>query len=160
MVSSDPLDELAHDHGELSVLVFEVLHALDSKVSPPPPPVEQGWLREHLVELREALLLHFAREEEGLFPFVGQHFPEAMSRIVAMEVAHDGICGSVTRTTFLAEQGPDAFAKHLPAITASFVRFVDGYVSHSRIESELIEELGRRLDAEQRAVLAELIRGI
>ena len=39
-----------------------------------------------LVELREALLLHFAREEEGLFPFVGQHFPEAMSRIAAMEV--------------------------------------------------------------------------
>jgi iron-sulfur cluster repair protein YtfE (RIC family) len=159
MASSDPLDELAHDHGQLSVLVFEVLNALESKTASPRP-VEQRWLRDHLIELREALLLHFAREEEGLFPFVGQHFPEAASRVAAMEVAHDGMCGSVTRMAYLAEQAADAFPRHLQAIAASFMRFLDGYVSHSRVESELIEELAGRLDTEQRATLAELIRGI
>lgn len=160
MTTPDPLDDLAHDHGELSVLVFEVLHALEHKASVPPPPVEQGWLRRRLVDLREALLLHFAREEEGLFPFVGQHFPEAAPRVAAMEVAHDGMCGSVTRMAYLAEQGPDAFPRHLPAITVSFTRFLDGYVNHSRIETELIEELAGRLDAGQRVALAELLRGV
>jgi hypothetical protein len=160
MTLPDPLDDLAHDHGEVSALVFEVLHALEHKVSPPPPPVEQGWLRPRLVGLREALLLHFAREEEGLFPFVALHFPEAAGRVAAMEVAHDEICGSITRMAYLAEQGPEAFPRHLQTITVSFMRFLDGYVGHSRIESALIEELAGRLDADQRAALAELLRGL
>ena len=160
MAIPDPLDDLAHDHGELSVLVFEVLHALEHKASPPPPPVEQGWMRPRLVGLREALLLHFAREEEGLFPFVGLHFPEAAARVTAMQVAHDEICGGITRMAYLAEQGAETFPRHLQTITASFMRFLDDYVSHSRIESALIEELAGRLDVEQRAALAELLRGV
>ena len=159
MASSDPLDELEHDHGRLSALVFEILNALESKLSPPPP-VQQAWLHEHLVELREALLLHFAREEEGLFPFVQEHFAEAAPRVADMSVAHDGMCGSITRMAYLAEPGIDSFAKRIPAITASFTRFLEGYVNHSRIETELVEELAQRLDAGQRAALAELIRGI
>lgn len=159
MPPHDPIDELAHDHGQLSVLVFEILHALECKPAPPRP-VEQAWLRERLVSLREALLLHFAREEEGLFPFLAQHFPDAAPRVEAMEVAHDGMCGSVTRMAHLAEQGADAFARHLPTITASFMRFLEGYVTHSKQESGLLQEIAGRLDAEQRAVLAELIRGV
>jgi hypothetical protein len=159
MAIPDPLDDLAHDHGELSVLVFEVLNALEHKISPPLP-VEQAWLRPRLVGLREALLLHFAREEEGLFPFVGLHFPEAVARVTAMQVAHDEICGGITRMAYLSEQGAEAFPRHLQTITSSFMRFLDGYVSHSRIESALIEELAGRLDAEQRAALAELLRGV
>jgi hypothetical protein len=160
MAHTDPLDELEHDHGHLSAIVFELLNALDSKLSPPPPPVEQAWLHEHLVALREALLLHFAREEEGLFPFVEQHFADAAPRVADMAIAHDGICGTVTRMAYLAEPGAESFARHLPVITTSFARFLEGYVNHSRIETELVEELAGRLDATQRAALAELIRGI
>lgn len=160
MALSDPLDELAHDHGELSALIFEVLHALESKTEPPPPPVEQAWLRDHLGALREALLLHFAREEEGLFPFVEQRFPEATLRVAAMVAAHDGMCGAVTRMAYLAEQGAEVFPRQLPTITASFTRFLDGYVTHSRLETELVDELAARLDPGQRAALAELIVGL
>jgi Hemerythrin HHE cation binding domain len=155
MVPPDPLDQLAHDHGQLSVLVFEILHALEGEQTPPPP-VEQGWLRDHLVELREALLLHFAREEEGLFPFLAQHFPEAAPRVEAMSLAHDGICGSVTRMAYLAEQRSESLA----AIAPTFRRFLEGYMSHSRLESELVQDFAGRLDAEQRAVLADLIREV
>lgn len=159
MADPDPLDQLAHDHGQLSVQVFEILHALERGPSPPSS-VERIWLRDRLVDLREALLLHFAREEEGLFPFLKQHFPEAAARVAAMEIAHDGVCGSVTRMAYLAEQGSDAFARNLVVIGATFKRFLDGYMSHSRLESDLVQDVAGRLDAGQRAVLTELIRGL
>lgn len=159
MAFPDPLEQLGHDHGALSALIFELLHRLETTPAPPAP-MDQRWLRDHLVELREALLLHFAREEEGLFPFLRQHFPDTSPRITAMEIAHDGMCGNVTRMAYLAEQPAAAFTRHLGTIGTSFNRFVEGYVGHSQLESELLEDLSGQVDAAQRAELAELIRGV
>lgn len=66
---TDTLDDLAHDHADLNRRVLELgaqLRALQRAGAGP------AGLEATLSELRERLFLHFAREEEGLFPLGSQ----------------------------------------------------------------------------------------
>ena len=108
-----------------------------------------------LVELRENLFLHFAREEEGLFPFVAQHVSALAEQIHVMEVAHDTICGALVRMVHLTSTAaPLATVEHV------FERFENAYAAHAVAESELLGELATRLDSEQRTTLAALVEGL
>src|SRR5687768_9994223 len=109
----DPVRQLAHDHADLNQRVL----ALASLVSRPDAQ-SAGTLVRPLGELRELLFLHFAREEEGLFPFVADTAPELAERVHDMASAHDAICGALARMYHLAVSGADG-----SSIATLFERF-------------------------------------
>ena len=174
---SDPVRELAHDHADLNRRVREI----GAMLVPPNGSPSGGRARLVVVlkELREHLFFHFAREEEGLFPFVSDRLPELADRVTAMAIAHDAICGALARmvhvatagaaaiTAAAAEEVADAAAEEaaaspgeLSVLRALFERFQTAYADHARFEAELLQVLDDRLDAAQRAQLAELVRDL
>jgi hemerythrin len=144
----DPISQLTHDHGELNRRVIALGVQLQKQ-----PDVDS--LIAPLRELREQLFLHFAREEEGLFPFVGEHVTEVADQIHAMEIAHDTICGALARMVHLAQTGSS-----LAMISQLFDRFEHAYAAHARTEGELLALLATKLDGEQRMRLATLVEGL
>jgi hypothetical protein len=151
---SDPLDDLAHDHADINRRVFAVgaaIRALDC---------EDGnglalALVSQLDELRELMFLHFAREEEGVFPFVAEAVPALAEQVRAMAVAHDAICGGLARLCHLAAANADP-----TALRPLFTRLETAYASHAEVEAQLLRTLSTQLGADDRTRLAELVRGL
>lgn len=153
-MTNDPLHALAHDHEGLNRRVLAlgaIMTELERDGQVPAPRA----LVAPVGELRELLFLHFAREEEGLFPFVGDVVPDLADRVREMETAHDAICGAVARMFDLA-----ATNAPLVAILPVFRRFENAYAEHASTEALLLKSLDQRLDAEQRARLATLVDGL
>jgi iron-sulfur cluster repair protein YtfE (RIC family) len=147
---NDPIGELAHDHADLNRQVLE----LGAIIVGPIAPIEHA-LVERLTELREQLFLHFAREEEGLFPFVAEHIPELADQVNTMAMTHDTICGVVARMCYMATVSAEP-----SALRPFFERFEQAYASHAKVEAELLRGLEGRLDGAQRAQLAALVRDL
>jgi iron-sulfur cluster repair protein YtfE (RIC family) len=151
---SDPVQELVHDHADINRRVFALgstMRALDRDGG-------NGMalaLVTRLGELRELLFLHFAREEEGLFPLLAELAPDLADQVHSMELAHDAICGALARMYHLAAANAD-----LATIITVFLRFEATYGSHAEIEAEVLNKLTGRLDAQQRARLGDLVRGL
>ncbi len=148
----DPVEALAHDHGDLNRRVLALgarIRTMQSTGS------GSDRLAAELEELRDVLFLHFAREEEALFPFVAEGVPDLREQVDMMAVAHDTICGGLARMLHLAATGAA-----IAAIAAMFDRFENIYAAHAHAESELLDQLEARLDAKQRAQLFELVAGI
>jgi iron-sulfur cluster repair protein YtfE (RIC family) len=153
-VMIDPVQALVHDHAELNRRVFAVgsaIRALDC---------EDGnglavALASRLDELREMMFLHFAREEEGLFPFVAELVPGLAEQVHGMALAHDAICGGLARMCHLATANAEP-----TLITAVFDRFEAAYASHAEVEAELLRALSAQLGPGDRERLAELVRGL
>lgn len=152
----DPVAEFQHDHGSLNELV-RALGALVRKADSDASAGQREHVANALSELREELFLHFAREEEGLFPFVSATLPDLHETVTRMVAAHDGICGTVARMTHIVSIGEGDVTGQLAAI---FARFETAYAEHARREYALLDQIGPRLSAEQRAELAELVRGL
>jgi len=72
-----------------------------------------------------------------------------------MALAHDAICGALARMNHLA-----AANGAVRVILAVFARFEAAYARHADTEAELLRQLTSRLDHQQRALLAELVRGL
>lgn len=148
MVSDDPVRELAHDHVDLNRRVLELeTYLTEDQVLLPFLPALQ--------ELREHLFLHFAREEEGLFPLVAEWIPELSDQVLAMVSAHDAVCGALARMIHVAQAGVDA-----AALRALLSRFQAAYGDHARTEVELLQRLDASLSKAQRTQLAELVRSL
>lgn len=148
----DPLKALAHDHGDLNRRVLALgarIRTLHGRAA------GSDELSFELAELRDVLFFHFAREEEGLFPFVAETVPELRGQVDIMSVAHDTICGSLARMVHLA-----ATSASIATIAALFDRFENTYAAHAHAESELLDSLEARLDAKQRVQLLDLVAGI
>ena len=159
MTSSDPLHQLEHDHTDITRLVVSLRHLLD-ETTRTNGAADHRELRDCLTQLREQLLLHFAREEEGLFPFIRARAPQMEARVTALESAHDTVCGGVVRMASLAAgQGPIP-PDRLDHLRTIFTRFEPAYATHSQSEQALLRELGDRLDPTHRAELADLLRGL
>jgi hypothetical protein len=168
---TDPVRELSHDHSELNRRVLELGGEIGGS-APRAPAALAGVLE----ELREHLFLHFAREEEGLFPFVAEAVPELAEQVAAMAVAHDAVCGALARMVYLARAAlpPPRAAPGGPAAPGApaaptddagqlrtlFERFESAYIEHARAEAAVLAVLDQRLDAAQRARLAELVRDL
>lgn len=146
----DPVHDLAHDHADLNRRVLEIGERIRG--------LEQDGataLAAPLTELRELLFLHFAREEEGLFPFITDNVRPLAEQVHGMAVAHDTICGALARMCHLAASGGE------PSTIASlFERFEHAYATHARTEAALLAKLDGILDARQRAKLAALVDGL
>jgi iron-sulfur cluster repair protein YtfE (RIC family) len=148
MASDDPVRDLAHDHADLNRRVLELGPILSRlQTLPPLVPVLQ--------ELREHMFLHFAREEEGLFPLVAEWIPELADQVLVMVDAHDAICGALARMIYTASTETDPAALH-----GVLARFEAAYSAHTKNEVELLQRLDASLDAAQRARLAELVRSL
>jgi iron-sulfur cluster repair protein YtfE (RIC family) len=151
---TDPVQDLVHDHADINRRVLALgsaIRALDRNDG-------DGMalaLVNRLGELRELLFLHFAREEEGLFPFVAEAMPDLVDQVHAMALAHDAICGGLARMYHLASTNAA-----LTVILAVFARFEAAYASHADAEAKLLHQLSRKLDPAQRAQLADLVRGL
>jgi iron-sulfur cluster repair protein YtfE (RIC family) len=145
---TDAIDNLAHDHADLNRRVLE----LGALIGSDEPAIVA---KTKLDNLRDQLFLHFAREEEGLFPFVADHVPDLADRVHAMEIAHDTICGAVARMCHLLATGTTPVT-----LRPMFDRFAAAYGGHAKVESDLLRELRDRLDDEQRRALAALVRDL
>lgn len=150
----DPVIKLVHDHGEINRRVLAVgviLRELEGDGGSPIPRA----LIAPLTELRELLFAHFAREEEGLFPFVADAFAELAPRVEELHVTHDTICGRLARMHALAtSNGP------LAAMVILFRRFESTYAEHATTEAALLRDLEGRLDDSQRGRLTALVAGL
>lgn len=150
MPATDPVASLVHDHMALNQLLRELGKLVDS--------LRQGAQVEGstlLHELRETLFLHFAREEEGLFPFVVEAMPELSWQVQSMAAAHDGICGGLSRLIHMLATGAEPVA-----VLAVFERFERAYAEHARSESALLAAVDKAASPEQRIQLAELVAGL
>lgn len=149
---TDATNELHHDHRELNrhvLMVGGALRALHRDAG------AHDQLLTELEELSELLYTHFAREEEGLFPYIGSSVPDLADSANAMATVHDAICGALARSLHLARTGAAA-----SAIGAAYERFENAYASHAALETMLLDDLSARLDAEQRAELLKLLQAL
>jgi iron-sulfur cluster repair protein YtfE (RIC family) len=146
----DPVHDLSHDHAEINGRVLAVAGLLKQSRPTADPNVALA-----LDELRELLFLHFAREEEGLFPLVAEAAPALAAQVHDMAVAHDAICGALARACHLAQSLGET-----SALTTVYERFEHAYAMHARAEASLLSQLDQVLDAEQRNRLAALIEGL
>jgi hypothetical protein len=154
-----PLSLLEHDHAQLTRLIA-ALHAevvtLKEAGSPFEPMADD--LVQALVALGEELFEHFAREEEGLFPFVVERVPDLAPDVAALVEGHDRICGAASRLLALRGRSPTPATIDLAA--SLFQRLVEAYAEHSGRELALLSALAPRLDAAAREEIAPLIADV
>lgn len=157
--TDDTLLSLEHDHAELHRSVVELSSIVRA--------VREGRLspddaRAQLVDLTsvlsEDLFAHFSREEEVLFPYVQAAVPDLTDAVLALVVAHDGVCGTLSRLSRLVQS--EGYYSQASLVGAMADRLADGYADHARQERALLASLARRLTTEQRAELTELARGL
>ncbi|MEO7093237.1 MAG: hemerythrin domain-containing protein, partial [Polyangiales bacterium] len=149
----DPIFRLEHDHTHLSRLVAELRDALAVIRAGRD---DTGERREEfgsvLGGLAAELFDHFAREEEGLFPFIQERLPDMGATIADIERAHDRICGAASRILALLDASSrkgsgSGLAEHDFALVASlFDRFDAEYAAHARNEADFLRSLAPRLD--------------
>lgn len=152
LLETDPVASLVHDHANINRLLLELSKEMEAVRSREPVSAE---LEDALHALRDLLFLHFAQEEEGLFPFVAEVLPQLADQVQQMSEAHDGICGGLSRMIHMIE------AQVEPAtLVGVFDRFENAYAMHARQEAELLEAVDQRATVEQRAQLADLVRGL
>ena len=153
---ADPLQELTHDHRELSGLLVAVRDALlrvedgRSKLADELHEISDG-----VEALRDALLEHFAREQEALLPFVVMRLPAERERADRIIVEHDRIAEAVTTLVRdLDRLTPEALASW----RAEFERFEELYAAHSRSELAFLREVAASLSND--ATAAEQLRAL
>lgn len=165
----DPIAGLEHDHVAFSEAVAQVKALLTHRSSgrapsggdpagPQAPADAASDLRTvRLVEsLRDDLLAHFAKEEEGLFPFLARELPDVAADIDRLLAGHETVCGCIVRLAHCLStvRGRDESA------TGLVERFEQAYAEHARREVLLLREVGGRLDPAQRRELAALIKSL
>lgn len=130
---SPPLKELAHDHRELSGLLVAVHEALarvqrgESKLED-----ELHEMTDGLEAFREALLEHFAREQEGVLPWLVTRLPDARAQVDQIFAEHDRIAEQLT-----------VVVRALPAgdWSAALARFEALYAEHTQSENAFFREV-------------------
>lgn len=154
-MGDEGLGKLEHDHATLSRHVQE-LRAMVDRHEQHDAPLGEEFLA-LLVETADALFEHFAREEEGLFPYIARELPERRAVLEEMQAAHDRICGAASRILSLTDRAP--LPEQLPLAVALFRRFDAEYTDHARREAEVLRGLSGALSGDQIAALAEQLRG-
>ncbi len=147
----DPLHELSHDHRHLSELVLEVRALLGDG---PLGDGDRAELADAVARLHDELLVHFAREEEGLFPFVLERLADLGSRVETLRAGHDSVCGALSRLHHAIGHGTAG------AWRDTFARFESLYGAHAREEISVLREVAARLDAAARVELDAILEGL
>jgi hemerythrin-like domain-containing protein len=155
-VADDPIGELTHDHGALSTLVLAVRASLNRLERGETTPVDVADdLGDGTASLHDALLVHFAREEEGLFPFVVDELPAMHARAEALRVEHDAICAAAAdlmQAARLLHSGGGVVA-----CAATMARFEELYATHSQLELAFLKDVGQALSVVAREKLRAIL---
>ncbi|HET7542814.1 MAG TPA: hemerythrin domain-containing protein [Polyangiaceae bacterium] len=154
MSTDSPLQGFGHSHAHLGELTRELSRLLSDEGGADPS--AQQKIAALASELRHELLEHFANEEEGLFPLIRRHFPGQGRAVDQLQAAHDVICGTLVRFSFLAEREGELSSD----ARLAFARFEAAYGNHSRAEAELLDEFSRVLTPEQQTELEALLRDL
>lgn len=142
----DPLQALAHDHRDLNELLIAIRDALGridrgrSRLEDEAHEIGDG-----IEALRDALLEHFAREQEGLFPFVLGHLPNVTADVDAIAGEHDRIAAALTdlvRAWTAASAHGDLGEWRL-----ALARFEELYAAHTKSELAFLESVAAALAA-------------
>jgi len=154
MPTASPLQGFGHSHVHLGQLTREFAALIDRNGSAGPETREK--LPALASELRHELLEHFANEEEVLFPFIRQRFPTQCDAVDRLHAAHDIICGTLVRFSFLVERDGELSSD----ARLAFERFETAYGNHSRDEAELLDQVAQLLTPEQQTELETLLHGL
>lgn len=156
-----PVEDVTHDHGHLTRLVFEVRDLTQALRETPRDPEVRTALADALDALQDDLATHFAKEEEGLFPFVVARVPTFAPRTEKLASLHDALCGAISRLArSLGDESVElgvSAEKDDRLIFAGFERFQVAYAEHAHEERELLEELPRLLNKDDLAALRVLL---
>jgi iron-sulfur cluster repair protein YtfE (RIC family) len=154
-MSPDPVQAFEHDRVQCSNLVRVLGQHRDVAR-------RKTFSRRQVVSvierLRDQLFSHFAREEEGLFPFIVSLFPGTRKTVDRLIIAHDAICGTLSHLLVLTAQ--TSWDSDLTAFDELMTRFDSLYAEHTSTEMVLLQHIGERLDRAQRAKLFRLVRGL
>ncbi|MFO0661375.1 MAG: hemerythrin domain-containing protein [Polyangiaceae bacterium] len=153
----DPVSQLEHDHVHMSQLVDDLRGLVNAADLNALSADQHTLLLDTLTALHDDLLVHFAQEEEGLFPFSLAICQTRGQRIAQILATHDGLCGSVGRMLSIAQRGLEHFNTSRAAFAALFRRFDESYVSHARDECAFLRSLHPRLDNDRRNQLLQLL---
>lgn len=149
---TDPIEELVHDHrglNDLLVAVHEALARVERGESSLADELHE--VRDGVEAFREALLEHFAREQEGLLPFVVTRLPDVRSRSDAIVVEHDRIAADLTALVQGLTRLERAVAEpaHAGAALAAWrdalTRFEALYAAHTRSEATFLHDVAEAL---------------
>jgi iron-sulfur cluster repair protein YtfE (RIC family) len=143
------LHQLEHDHTTLSQAVAE----LRATVTREPLHDRRDVFVSKLDAVMDDLFEHFAREEEGLFPYILEQFPDQSDAIAQLQAAHDRICGAASRISALSPEQVDL-------AVALFQRFDAEYTGHAQREADFLRGLGARLSGAQQEALASILRDL
>lgn len=147
---ADPIEALAHDHRELNgllVAVHEALSRIDRKQSKLEDEVHE--IRDGVEVFREALLEHFAREQEGVLPFVLSRFSDVESRIDRLIAEHDRIAECLNKLVVEVAQ-VDA-ESDTSRFRAELTRFDELYANHAKTELAFFADIMKRLEGDRDA---------
>lgn len=166
----DPIRELVHDHRELNgllVALHESLLRLDRGASVDD---ELHEIQDGIEAFREELFEHFAREQEGLFPFVVARLPALRERADGLVDEHDRVSKLLTavvrdlrtiddveRTSGerpVSEHHDDPIADRRGALAVweqSLRRFEELYAAHTKAELALLDEVAGALGTDASA---------
>lgn len=157
----NPIERLEHDHVPLNRLLDELRSRLAEAQAPRREVAEvYADFLDALGELREGLLLHFAQEDEGLFPLLLRDLPALSADIEAVQRSHDALCGMAARLTYAAQRGPEPFAEQLPQLAALLQRFEVEYTHHAQTERALLQSADRSLSPAQKEELSRALEGL
>ncbi|HSO32643.1 MAG TPA: hemerythrin domain-containing protein [Labilithrix sp.] len=157
---TDPIEQLTHDHGQLSALAQTAAGALARMERAEEMSEEALDELVHAVEsLRDSLLAHFAREEEGLFPFVDAQVPALAPQVAGLLADHDAV---IARTDDLIRAAGQAASTGVgyALCVSTYDRFVEVYAGHAQAEQALLRAVDAALDAEARKALRALLQAI
>jgi iron-sulfur cluster repair protein YtfE (RIC family) len=160
VTTRDPLAKLSHDHGHLSGLVLAVGGGL-ARIERAELSFEDGIdaLDDVVESLREELLAHFAREEEGFFPFVESHLPDLRPRVETLRADHDAVCERVAELCRAVRQGIHDGVGLRPCRSA-FERFEELYARHAQLELTFLNDVDATIDGDDREQLRILLAAI
>jgi iron-sulfur cluster repair protein YtfE (RIC family) len=140
--SSDPVHHFEHEHGRLTELVLDVRRLLPTAANRGrSTPRTRQQLAVRLEALSEELLRHFADEEEALFPFLRQRMPAQAAAVDRLMGAHDSICGSVLRLSYVVERESGSLDARRSELSTLFERFDRAFTEHSKREVALLRGL-------------------
>ncbi len=160
MNQSDPIEQLTHDHGHLSALVQAAAAMLVRMERAEEMSEEAIDELVHAVEsLRDALLSHFAREEEGLFPFVDTKVPALAPQVAELLADHDAVIARTAELIGAAELAAGTGVGYALCVS-TYDRFVEVYAAHAQSEQTLLRAVDAALDADARAALRALLQAV
>jgi len=150
----DFLAGLDHSRDRVGLLVVTVGELIARGNDTPKAVLERA-----VVELRDALLEHVAKEEEGLFPYVVTYAPGLAKSVARLSSSHEALSAAVLRLEQAVHRKSSA---RRPSDTPStaFDRFHAIYAEHEASETRFLRRVDARLDDSQRHALAAIVRGL